>query len=676
MKFMIEGLDCAHCATKIETKLNKDQRVNSASLNFVTKTVQVEFTKNVNQDDYLDIVSTTVKKYEPHTKVFSMVDYEANDHKIIETKELIMFIAGIVLFIAAFFVEQYVFPMLIVAYLLIGWDILYTAFLNIKKGEVFDENFLMMIATFAAIYIGETHEAVGVFIFYKLGEIIESYAIENSRKSINSAKEQTIQFVLYENPFDGKTMIKAIEEIVIGDIIHVKPGERVMYDGDILSESASFDPSALTGESLPVYKEKGEGILSGYINLNQPLRMVVKKSSEDSTYAQIVELVNNAASNHSETEKMITKFARVYTPIVVGLATLIVVVPTLFFGGDFNTWIYRGAIFLVVSCPCALVISIPLVYYSALGVASRNGIIIKGSKYIDVIRKVENFVFDKTGTLTEGEFEIVAIEGDESTLKWAAMGEFYSTHPIAKAIVKSYDGFIDEKAISDIVELPSKGVSYQFDESLIMLGNHLMMSEKGISIDIFDSDETVVYVAKDNQLIGRILLQDSVKSKAESLMKTLSSKVVHILSGDRKSAVESVAKRLGITRFKAELLPEDKLAYVEGLENVAFIGDGINDGPVLARSDIGIAMGKGGSDLAIEQSHIIILDDDISKIGTVIELSNRVKKLVAQNIVLALGIKVGVMILGALGYSSMGMAIFADVGVALIAILNSLRLNY
>ncbi len=676
MNYMIEGLDCASCASKIENKLNQNDKIQAAKLNFVTKVIEVDFNREIPEEERLDIVKSTVYAYEPHTKVFSMVEYEEHEHHLLEKKDLLIIAAGITLFILSFFIEAYSVPILIVAYLLVGWDVIYTALMNIKKGEVFDENFLMFIATLAAIYIGEYTEAVGVFIFYKIGEIFESYAIEKARGSIESAKESMIKHVSYVNPFGGNLITKAIEEIRVGDVIQMKAGERVMFDGTVISELADFDPSALTGESLPLAREMGESVLSGYINLGKPVQMKVQKVFSESTYSKIVELVNSASGNRSKTERMMTKFAKIYTPIVVAMAALIVAIPTIFFGGNLETWIYRGAIFLVVSCPCALVISVPLVYYIALGVASRNGVIIKGSKYLDLIRKIQHFVFDKTGTLTKGQFEISEIVGGSDVLGLAAMGESFSSHPIARAIVKSYDGQINEEEVKDLVEHTSRGIRYLYKGEEILLGNSRMMAMFSIPLENPEAEQTVVYVAKGGKLLGYIRLRDQVKPEAEGMLRSLSHQEVHILSGDHGGAVANVAKRLKIKNFKSEMMPEEKLEYIESLESVCFVGDGINDGPVMARADLGISMGHQGSDLAIEQSQIVILDDDIGKINFLMKLSHRVRTLVVQNIVLALGIKIAVMILGALGYSSMGMAIFADVGVAIIAILNAIRMNY
>lgn len=676
MKFMIEGLDCASCAAKIEKKLNADAQVATARLNFVTKTVEVDFRAKFQEPEALEFVRKTVHAYEPHTHVYTLKEYESHDHHLMEPLELALTAFGILLFIASFFMETYRIPVLVVAYLAVGWDILYAAALNIRKGEIFDENFLMLIATLAAFYIGEITEAVGVFIFYKIGEVFESIAVGKARSAIDTAKEQLTGTAAVVNPFDGKVKITPVEQVRRGDVVQLLPGERLMFDGTMTTRGGLFDPSALTGESLPIAREKGESVVSGYINLDRPAQMRVDTVYADSTYAKIVELVDAASGNRSETEKFITRFARIYTPVVVLLATLLVIIPTVFLGGSLDTWLYRGAIFLVVSCPCALVISIPLVYYIALGRAAHSGIIIKGSRYLDLIRRIEHFVFDKTGTLTQGEFEVEQIIGSLDTLRYAALGEAHSTHPIARAIVRHAGEVTAEEKLLDVEEIRGLGIRYRMGGKQIVLGNQRMMEQAGIDVNTPDTGSAVVHVAVDGAWLGSITLRDQLKPQAAALLGTLAAKTVHLLSGDHPQAVKEVAGRLGIRNARSEMLPQDKLTYVENLDQVCFIGDGINDGPVMARADLGISMGNRGSDLAIEQSQIVILDDDIGKIRNLIDLSARVRVLVVQNIVLALGIKIGVMILGAIGYSSMGMAIFADVGVAVLAILNAIRLNY
>ncbi|MEA3423562.1 MAG: heavy metal translocating P-type ATPase, partial [Bacillota bacterium] len=635
MKFIVEGLNCANCAAKIEKKLNDDKRINEAELNFVSKTIDIQFARNTEKTMYLDIVKKIVKSYEPHTKVYSMIEYKQQDHKLFNKKEFALILLSILLYGISFFISKGQLVLLFSAYVLVGWDIIYTAFANIKKGDIFDEKFLMIIATFAAVYIGEYFEAVGVFIFFKLGEVLESYALEKSRKSISKTIDDSVKLVSYINPFDQKLITKHVDEIKIGDNILIKSGERVPFDGVLVSDANEFDPSALTGESLPVFRKKGEKILGGYINLNRPLKMKVDETYENSTFSKIAMLVDNASNKHSETEKMITKFARIYTPTVVSLAIAIVLIPVIFGAQDLNEWMYRGAIFLVVSCPCALVISIPLVYYIALGVAFKKGIIIKGSKYLDMIRQVDHFVFDKTGTLTKGEFEILKVTGDENTLMYAAIGEHYSTHPIGKAIKNAYEKEVEQELIEDYIEYPSKGITYKYGGRKIAVGNASFLKMES------SRKNTAVHVSVDDKYIGSVYLQDKIKESAYSMIKSIEKYSKHVLSGDLKFQVEEVSKRLGIEEFRGEALPEEKLSYVEKLSSdgkVCFIGDGINDGPVLALSDVGISMGRGGSDIAIEQSKIVIIDDDIGKIKDLINLSKRVKNMVLQNVVIVLGI--------------------------------------
>jgi len=674
---MLEGLDCANCAAKIEDKLGRDQAIASVTLNFLAKELEVVFREKTSSEEALKQVSKIVHTYEPYTRVHLSGDHEAREN-LVPWRDLIPLMAGTGLFAAAFFVPRGQVLLLLAAYGLVGYDILHTAFKNIIKGEVFDENFLMVIATFAAFYLGETFEAVGVFIFYKIGEVLEEVAIEKSTRRIKRRGQEQRTTTLLMNPFSLEFETAETEHIKPGDTILVRPGEMVPLDGELLETGGALDAAALTGESYPLEKTRGEEVLAGEIVLEKPLKIKVTRVLSESAYQKIQDLLKKATLSHSPTEKMITRFARIYTPVVVITAFAIVLIPWLLSMGNLQSLIYVAAIFLVVSCPCALVVSIPLVYYVALGKAAGEGIIIKGSKYLDRLREVDHFVYDKTGTLTEGRFRVKAVEGDPDTLYLGALGELYSTHPIGISIREAYQGELPGEKARDHLETSGFGITYLYEGERVLVGNRRLMARHGIGV-FGESDVPGLYVARGEKLLGRIFLEDTIKPSAFTLIENLKGVTHHILSGDTSERVREVATALKIKNYQGELMPEDKLKALEGLMaggRVAFVGDGINDGPVLARSDVGIAMGLRGSDLAVEQSRIVILEDNLDKIPRMVALSKRVRTLVAQNIVLALGIKIGVMILALLGYSSMALAIFADVGVALLAILNAMRISY
>ena len=605
-------------------------------------------------------------------------------------KKLIKIIIAFILFLVSMifnFNNEWINNILfIISYLIVGFEIIKKALRNIIRGKVFDENFLMTIATIGAFGIGEYPEAVAVMLFYQVGELFQSYAVDKSRKSISSLMDIRPDFANVEK--EGKIEKVDPDDVEVGDIIVVKPGEKVPLDGYVIEGKSSLDTKALTGESLPRSVTEGEEILSGCINLNGVLRVETTKEYGQSTVSKILDLVENASSKKSKSENFITKFARYYTPIVVIIALFLAIVPPLLIdGATFSDWIYRALSFLVVSCPCALVISIPLSFFGGIGGASKMGILIKGSNYLEAISKAEIVVFDKTGTLTQGNFEvqkIVAINiSQEELLKAVAYAENYSNHPISLSVKNAYSRKINETDIQSTQELSGMGIVARIWDKDIIVGNEKLMKEEEIEFSKTDDVGTVLYVAIDNKYVGYILIADKIKDDAkiaiESLKKNNVKKTV-MLTGDKKSVGEDVAQKLGIDKVYTELLPDGKVKKVEKLlkeksENgkLVFVGDGINDAPVLALADIGIAMGGLGSDAAIEAADVVIMTDEPSKIVNTIKLSKKTMKIVKENIVFAIFVKVLILILSALGLSTMWEAVFADVGVSVIAIINALR---
>ena len=574
----------------------------------------------------------------------------------------------------------------IVAYIIVGFEILKKAIRNIFRGKVFDENFLMSVATIGAFGIGEFPEAVAVMLFYQIGELFQSYAVDKSRKSIASLMDIRPD---YANVYKNEKIEKVNpEEVKIGETIIVKPGEKIPLDGKITEGTTTLDTKALTGESLPREATKGDQVLSGCINLNGVIKIKVEKEYGESTVSKILDLVENASSKKSKSENFITKFAKYYTPIVVIIALVLAIIPPLIISGaTFSDWIYRALSFLVVSCPCALVISIPLSFFGGIGGASKMGVLIKGSNYLEALSNTEIAVFDKTGTLTKGVFEVQKVEpaqiSKEELLKIAAYAENYSNHPISKSIKQAYKEEIDEKQIMDYEELSGLGISAKINNQEVLVGNEKLMQEKGINFKKCADIGTILYVAKEGKYVGYILIADKIKNDSKQTIEELKKNGVKqtvMLTGDKKEVGESVAKEIGIDQVYTELLPTDKVQKVEELlktktekGKLAFVGDGINDAPVLAISDIGIAMGGLGADSAIEAADIVIMTDEPSKIVKSIKLSKKTMRIVKENIVFAIAIKVLVLILAAFGLSTMWEAVFADVGVSIIAIINALR---
>ena len=596
---------------------------------------------------------------------------------------LILFLIALIIDFGNVWINNVIY---IIAYIIVGFEIVRKALRNITRGKVFDENFLMTVATIGAFGIGEFPEAASVMLFYQVGELFQSYAVDKSRKSIASLMDIRPDYANIEK--DGKLQKVDPDEVKIGDIIVVKPGEKIPLDGTVVEGKTNLDTKALTGEPMPREANIGDDVISGCINLNGLIKVKVTKEFGESTVSKILDLVENASSKKSKSENFITKFAAYYTPIVVIIAVILAIVPPLIIpGAEFSDWIYRALSFLVVSCPCALVISIPLSFFGGIGGASKMGILIKGSNYLEALANTEIVVFDKTGTLTEGDAKVQKIEAEgiskEELLEITALAENFSNHPIALSIKSEYNKPIDEKRIVKTQELTGRGIKATIDEKEVLVGNEKIMKEEKIDYKECTDAGTALYVAIDKKYVGYILIADSIKKDSKKAIQNLKKngiKQTVMLTGDRKQVGEVVAKELGIDKVYTELLPDGKVEKVEELlkekspkGKLAFVGDGINDAPVLAISDIGIAMGALGSDAAIEAADVVLMTDEPSKIVDAIHLSKKTMRIVKENIVFAILVKVIVLILSAFGLSTMWEAVFADVGVSIIAIINALR---
>lgn len=579
-------------------------------------------------------------------------------------------------------------PKLIVfgaTYLIIGWDIVYKAVRGIINGQVFDENFLMTVATFGAFGVGEYSEAVAVMLFYQVGELFQNYAVTRSRQSISELMDICPEYANVEE--DGQLKQVDPDDVLVGNVIIVKAGERIPLDGRVVSGESMVDTSALTGESVPRKVAAGDEIISGCVNGSGLLRVEVTKEFEDSTVSRILEMVENASSKKAQVENFITRFARYYTPIVVLAAVALAFIPPLVLGGGFADWIQRACIFLVISCPCALVISVPLSFFGGIGAASKAGVLVKGSNYLEELAEMETIVFDKTGTLTKGEFKVTEIRAagmaEEELLELAALAENYSNHPISLSIKEAYGKEIPLERLGETEEISGHGVKTVIDGLPVLAGNGKLMRSMNIPYEECESIGTVVYLAQNGIFSGAIVISDTIKEETFGAIKNLKDvgvKKTVMLTGDRKAVGEAVAKKIGIDEVYTELLPADKVKKVEELLSlkrqgsyVAFVGDGINDAPVLTRADIGIAMGSMGSDAAIEAADVVLMDDNPQKIASVVKIARKTLKIVKQNIVFALAVKAVVLILGAGGMANMWEAVFADVGVSVIAILNAMR---
>lgn len=728
IKLVLSGLNCANCANKIEAKVNKINGIENASLNFSTTVLTVEINKEEEKYNILNEIKSIVKKLEPHVNVIEKSDdkfikvnkvectsrcctdnhwHEINNkeqhghshtHEFNEgngllgyIKDNLLLIIGAMIYLIALAYKSnenlLSFILFGISYLIIGREVILNAIKNILRGEIFDENFLMSIATIGAFIVGEYPEAVAVMLFYQIGEVFQGYAVNKSRKSISSLMNIRAD---YANVLrNGREIKVSPEEVSINETIIVKPGERVPLDGTVLEGKSFIDTSALTGESVPREVTDGNEILSGSINNNGVLKVKVDKEYGESTVARILELVENASNKKAQTEKFITKFAKVYTPIVVAIAILVAIIPPIIIkDSTFSEWIYKALSILVVSCPCALVVSIPLGFFSGIGAASKKGILVKGGNFLEALKNSEIVVFDKTGTLTKGIFEVTEINSinisKEELLEITAIGESLSNHPIAVSITKAYRNKVNKDEIKDYKEISGYGIEVNIKGNDVLIGNSKLMKINNIEYNDIDSIGTIVHVAINGEYKGNIVISDEIKENVkESLfeLKEVGIKKTIMLTGDNKSVAEKVARDIGIDEVYSELLPGDKVSKIEDILNkgtskgkVLFVGDGINDAPVLARADIGVAMGGIGSDAAIEAADVVLMKDNIEEISEAIRISRRTNIILWQNIIFSLGIKIIVMLLVILGLTNMWAAVFADVGVTLIAVLNSMRI--
>ncbi|MEK4910995.1 heavy metal translocating P-type ATPase [Bacillus sp. FSL E2-8887] len=692
--FVLEGLDCANCAMKIENKVKEMPTVSEATVDFVSKKLRVEVANKRELESTVQNIKNVVQKLEPDVKVVREEEKghdHDHDHGDGNVKKMIgrLVVGGILTGIAALagLPQMITIPLFVLAYLLIGGDIVWRAVRNITRGQVFDENFLMAIATLGAFAIQQYPEAVAVMLFYQVGELFQSIAVNRSRKSITSLMDIRPDYANVK--VGNETKQVSPEDVQIGEYIIVKPGEKVPLDGKVVEGTSMMDTSALTGESVPREVEVGNDVLSGFVNQNGVLIVEVTKEFGESTVSKILDLVQNASSKKAPTENFITKFARYYTPVVVITAAIMAFIPPLILeGATFSDWIYRALVFLVISCPCALVVSIPLGFFGGIGGASKSGILVKGSNYLEALNDVKYIVFDKTGTLTKGVFKVTKMEPSEGItaeelLEYAAFAEVYSNHPIAQSIRNAYGKSIDENAIEDYSEISGHGTVVKVQGKEIFAGNAKLMSKENITFKQPNTVGTLVHVAVDGKYAGYIVISDEVKEDSKQAiqkLKELGIKKTVMLTGDAKSVGEAVGKELGLDEVHAELLPHQKVEEIEkidaakrGKEKIAFVGDGINDTPVLARADVGIAMGGLGSDAAIEAADIVIMTDEPSKIVTAVKIAKRTRSIVWQNIIFALGVKGLVLLLGAFGIATMWEAVFSDVGVTLLAVLNAMR---
>lgn len=694
---LLEGLCCANCAGKIERESNNIDGVKSAVVDFISTKLIMEIDDSSKQNAIIDNVKRIVKRIEPDVNVV-VID---NKVKALKSKneqaeeednksEIIRLAIGAIIFLIATtmkFSNSVELLLYLASYVLVGGEVVLGALRNIRRGQVFDENFLMSIATIGAFSIGEYPEGVAVMLFYQVGELFQDLAVNRSRKSISALMDIRPDFANLKINDDIKKVEP--EEVKIGDIIIVKPGEKVPLDGKIIEGNSMVDTAALTGESVPREVSVGDNILSGVINKNGLLTIEVEKEFGDSTVAKILDLVQNASSKKAPTENFITKFARYYTPAVVFSALALAIIPPLVIDGAiFSDWIYRALAFLVVSCPCALVVSIPLGFFGGIGGASKNGILVKGGNYLEALNDVEIVVFDKTGTLTKGIFKVTEIKpenniSEDELITYAAFAENYSNHPIATSILKAYGKDIVKDKVKNHEEISGHGVKVVAFGKEILVGNYKLMNKENISYNEVETIGTVVHIAVDKRYAGYIVISDEVKDDSAKAIKDLKSigvKKIVMLTGDNKTVGTKVAKELGLDEVYAELLPDQKVEMLELLYKqksakgkIVFVGDGINDAPVLARADIGIAMGGVGSDAAIEAADVVIMTDEPSKIASAIKIAKKTRSIVMQNIVFALGVKIIILVLVAFGMGTMWEAVFGDVGVALIAVLNAMR---
>ena len=700
--YLLKGLDCPNCSAKIEKEVGELDGVTSSTVNLMNQTLTVQAGTSV-AASLLDTVTTIVHSHEPDVEV-SEKQLEAtapvkkdekaavyNDEDKKRTIRLavgaVVYAIGMALTVFAKLPTLAELAFLIVAYVILGWDVVWQAVKNITRGQVFDEHFLMSVSTIGAFAIGEYPEAVAVMLFYQVGEFFQSLAVKRSRKSISDLMDIRPDSATVKR--NGVLQVVSPESVAVGEIIVVKPGEKIPLDGIVVDGESMLDTKALTGESVPRSIRKGDEALSGCINQSGLLTLKVTKSFGESTVSKIIDLVENASARKAPTENFITTFARYYTPVVVGMAAVLAIIPPLVLGGGWSEWLRRGFVFLIVSCPCALVISIPLTFFGGIGAASKRGVLVKGSNYLEALNKVSVVVFDKTGTLTKGVFEVANIipaagYQKEQVLEYAAQAESYSNHPIAKSILATYGKPIDQKQFSGFEQISGHGISVMVQGKKVLAGNSKLMESEKIAYAACDAAGTKFYVAADGSYVGCILIADEVKPDSKCAiaeLKKIGVEKTVMLTGDDERIGKSVADELGLDAYYAQLLPDQKVEKLEMLDKqkrqgskLAFVGDGINDAPVLARADVGIAMGGLGSDAAIEAADVVLMTDEPSKLVEAIDVAKATKRIVMQNIVIALGIKSVFLVLGALGMAGMWEAVFGDVGVTIIAVLNAMRI--
>ncbi len=721
-EYLLDGLCCANCASKIEREVGTLNGVKEANINLMNGKLSIVLDGIT--ADITSEVKRIVSKHESSVKVHDLTEESAvayshgetakggheHAHEHGEEQEhshehshqqkegslkpyllRILVAIGLTVFFSLVKVNETISLVgFIVAYVLVGYEVLLTAAKNISKGQVFDENFLMGIASLGAFLIGDHSEAVAVLVFYGIGELLQDMAVNNSKKNIAGLMDIRPDYA--NKLIDGTVNVVSPEQVLVGERILVKPGEKIPLDGVIAKGSSFIDTRALTGESVPREVNEGEGVLSGTINTTSVIEVEVTKPFGESTVSKILELVQNAGSKKAESEKFITKFARYYTPFVVFCALAVAVLPPLFGFGPFEDWLYRALSFLIISCPCALVISIPLSFFGGIGGGARHGVLIKGGNYLEALKQVDTIVFDKTGTLTKGVFEVSKIvpakeENYNKLISLAAVAESASTHPIAKSIMSYVSKNNIEIAVADsITESSGKGVIAVYQGSQIYAGNEKLMLEYGIQFEEPAINGSIVYIAENNEYLGYILINDEIKDGVHQMMvklKQMGVKKSVMLTGDHKNAAKEIAELCGVDEYKAELLPQDKVSLFDeykrkimGKGKIVFVGDGINDAPVLAGADIGIAMGGIGSDAAIEAADVVLMNDDITKVVTAIRIAKKTNQIVMQNIIFALGVKALIMVLAFAGITSIWFAIFADVGVALLALFNAMRAMY
>ena len=700
VEITLGGLNCAHCSEEIGNKVSKLDNVLQSNLNFISKKLTFEVAKNVDEKVVTEEIIKIINATEPGLDIkvnFSDINKENKKEAVEEVEtsnkgDLIKLIIGSIMYIfgifqtATGFESKFVNIVFLIVYLIVGSDVLLKALKNASKGRIFDENFLMSIATIGAVIIGEVPEAVGVMLFYKIGEYLQGIAVGKSRKSITSLMQ--IRSDSANLKVGSEIKVVSPEDVSIGDIIVIKPGEKIPLDGVVVDGFSMVDTSALTGESVLRELGVGEAALSGFINKNALLTIEVTKEFGESTVSKILDLVENASSKKSKTENFISKFAKYYTPFVLFSAMVIAFIPPLLVpNAEFLDWFYRGLVFLVVSCPCALVLSIPLSFFSGIGNSSKQGILIKGSNYLEALKNIDTVVFDKTGTLTKGVFKVTNISpvgiSEKELIEYAAYAEANSNHPIAKSILSYYKEKIDLEKINDFEEIAAHGIKIKYKGLNILAGNDKLMKKENIFYLPTEDVGTIVYIAVNGIYKGYIVISDEVKEDSKEAIKNLKIngvKEVVMLTGDNEKVANKIASELGIDKVYSNLLPNEKVDRLEEIfknksekEKVAFVGDGINDAPVLARADVGIAMGALGSDAAIEAADVVLMTDEPSKIAKSIEIARKTNKIVWQNIVFALSVKLVVLLLSAGGVATMWEAIFADVGVALIEVLNAMR---